>query len=309
MRIVPIALACLVCALPLSAETKLGSVKSFSGDVTIDAFGKGTFIKVIEGDALYASTVLNAGVDGHAVLDLQGTVKEIPPGARVRISDLVSAGTRKGGLAWFAAVGKLIKSFSEASQARESDLVMGVRADKAPSSDSESGMQWEGDTDAGSILPEARKAIDAGNFSGALQKLGKADMPSDPALAFELLFWKGFCYFQLEDYPDATAAFSAAYTRLGASRDAVSTPEERSFLLFQLGSSYFFLGKEKEAVPVLAEYLKDNADAPLAPYATLLLAQSLAASGDATRARSLAGAAAKKYKGTDLEAEFASLQK
>jgi TolA-binding protein len=89
----------------------------------------------------------------------------------------------------------------------------------------------------------------------------------------------------------------------------VSTPDQRSFLLFQLGSSYFFLGKEKEAVPVLAEYLKDNPDAPLAPYATLLLARSLAASGDGGRARSLAGAAAKKYKGTDLESEFASLQK
>ena len=307
-RIVSLVLACLLSAAPLFAETKLGTVKSFSGDVTIDAFGKGTFIKVIEGDALYASTVLMAGPNGRAVIDVQGTVKEIPPGARVKISDLVSASTRKGGLAWFAAVGKLIKSFSEASQAKEEDLVMGVRSEKAPSSDAGS-MEWAGDTDAASILPEARKTIDAGDFDAALQKLGKAEMPSDPALSFELLFWRGFCYFQLEDYPDATACFAAAYTRLGPSRDAVSTPDQRSFLLFQLGSSYFFLGKEKEAVPILAEYLKDNPDAPLAPYATLLLTQSLAASGDQARARSLASAAAKKYKGTDLEAEFASLQK
>lgn len=308
-RIVPLVLACLLCSVPLFAQTKLGTVKSFSGDVTIDAFGKGTFIKVIEGDALYASTVLRAGPDGHAKLDVRGTTKEIPPGALVKIADLMSASARKGGLAWFAAVGKLIKSFSEASQAKEDDLVMGSRAAEVAPSDTESTMQWEGDTDAASILPEARKTIDTGDFDAALEKLNKAEMPSDPARAFELLYWKGFCYFQLEDYPDATTCFSDAYTRLGPSRDAVSTPDQRSFLLFQLGSSYFFLGKEKEAVPVLAQYLADNADAPLAPYATLLLARSLAASGDAGRARSLAVAAAKKYRGTDLESEFVSLQK
>ncbi|MGD0726667.1 MAG: tetratricopeptide repeat protein [Spirochaetia bacterium] len=307
-RIIHLVLACLLCSVPLFAEAKLGSVKSFSGDVTIDAFGKGTFIKVIVGDALYASTVLSAGPDGRATVDVQGTMKEIPPGARVKISDLMSASAKKGGLAWFAAVGKLIKSFSEASQAKEEDLVMASRATEAAPKE-ETGMEWEGDTDASSILPEARKTIDAGDFNAALQKLGKAEMPSDPALAFELLYWKGFCYFQLEDYPDATACFSDAYARMGPSRNAVSTLDQRSFLLFQLGSSYFFLGKEKEAVPVLAEYLADNADAPLAPYATLLLARSLASSGDAGRARSLASAAAKKYKGTDLESEFASLQK
>ena len=72
MRIIHLVLACLLCSLPLCAEAKLGSVKSFSGDVTIDAFGKGTFIKVIVGDALYASTVLSAGPDGRATVDVQG---------------------------------------------------------------------------------------------------------------------------------------------------------------------------------------------------------------------------------------------
>ena len=301
-------LACLVCSAALFAQAKIGTVKAFSGDVTIDAFGKGSFIKVIEGDALYGSTVLKAGPDGRAVLDLQGVEKEVPPGAVVKISDLQSASAKKRGLAWFAAVGRLIKSFSEASGAGEQDLVMGSRAGDAAPGDRGSSMEWEGDTDAASILPQARKTIDAGDFDGALQMLGKAEMPPDPVRAFELLYLKGFCYFQLEDYPDATACFSDAYTRLGSSRDAV-TPEQRSFLLFQLGTSYFFLGREKEAVPVLAQYLAENADAPLAPYATLLLARSLAASGDQGRARALAGAAAKKYKGSELESEFASLQK
>jgi TolA-binding protein len=89
----------------------------------------------------------------------------------------------------------------------------------------------------------------------------------------------------------------------------VSTPGQRGSLLFQLGSSYFFLGREKDAVPILREYLAGNADGPFAPYATLLLARSLAASGDGSRARSIAIDAVKKYKGTDLESEFASLLK
>jgi len=309
-RILLLALVCLLGSVPLFAEAKLGSVKSFSGDVTIDAFGKGTFIKVIEGDALYASTVIKAGPDGRATLDVQGTMKEIPPGARVRISDLMSASTKKNRLGWFAAVGKLVKSFSEASQAKEEDLVLASKAEEAPASDAESGIQWEGgEADAVSVLPEARKTIDVGGYTEALQRLEKAEMTSDPALAFELLFWKGFCYYQLDDYPDAAVCFSDAYARLGPSRAAVGTPGERGSLLFQLGSSYYFLGREKEAVPILGEYLADNADGPLAPYATLLLARSLAASGDGTRARSVASDALKKYRGTDLEGEFASLQK
>jgi TolA-binding protein len=309
-KIVPFLLACSLCAVPLLAQTKVGSVRSSSGDVTIDAFGKGTFIKVVEGDALYASTVLKAGSDGRAILDVQGTIKEIPPGALVKISDLVAAGAKKSGLGWFAAVGKLIKSFSEASQAKEEDLVLGSRAAEVDSKDSDQGMEWDGDeTEAASILAGARKTIDSGSYSTALQKLQKAEAPSDPALSFQLAFWKGFCYYQLEDYTDAAASFSDAYARQGTSREAVGTAAERASLLFQLGSSYFFLGREKDAVPILAEYLTHNADGPLAPYATLLLARSLLASGDGNRARSIAIAAAKKYKGTDLESDFASLQK
>jgi tetratricopeptide (TPR) repeat protein len=309
-KIVPILLACLLCAVPLLAQTKIGSVRSFSGDVTIDAFGKGTFIKVVEGDALYASTVLKAGADGRATLDLQGAKKEVPPGALVKISDLVAANSKKSGLGWFAAMGKLIKSFSEASQAKEEDLVLGSRAAEVESKDSGAGMEWEADeTDAAAVLPEARKTIDAGGYTGALQMLGKVEAPSDPALSFQLAFWKGFCYYQLEDYTDAAASFSDAYARQGTGRAALSTTAERASLLFQLGSSFFILGREKDAVPILAEYLVSNADEPLAPYATLLLARSLLASGDGSRARVVAANAAKKYKGTDLEREFASLQK
>jgi TolA-binding protein len=171
-------------------------------------------------------------------------------------------------------------------------------------------MEWEsGETDAKSILPEAQKSIDAGSYMEALEKLEKAEMPSDQALSFELLFREGFCYYQLEDYSDAAKNLSDAYVRLGSSRTAVGTPGQRGSLLFQLGSSYFFLGREKEAVTVLRAYLSDNDNGPFAPYASLLLARCLVASGDTSRARSIAIVGMKKYKGTDLESEFASLLK
>jgi TolA-binding protein len=308
-KTIPLLLGCFLCAMSLFADTKLGSLQAFSGDVTIDAFGKGSFLKVIKGDALYASTVLRSGPDGRATIEVQGTKQEIPPGALVRISDLVSASAKRNGLGWFAAVGKLIKSFSEASQAKEDDLVLGSRAAEV-SEDADKGMEWQGDeTDAAAALPTARKYIEDGGYMTALQELSKAAMPSDPRLVFELLFWKGFCYYQVGDYPDAAKNLSDAHTRTQSPGASAGTPEERGSLLFQLGSSYFFLGREKDAVPILREYIAGNPDGPYAPYATLLLARSLLASGDGSRARSIAIDAVKKYKGTDLEGEFASLLK
>jgi hypothetical protein len=226
-KTIPLLLGCFLCAMPLFADTKLGSVQAFSGDVTIDAFGKGSFLKVITGDALYASTVLRSGPDGRATIEVQGTKQEIPPGALVRITDLVSASAKRNGLGWFAAVGKLIKSFSEASQAKEDDLVLGSRAAEV-SEDADKGMEWQGDeTDAAAALPTARKYIEDGGYMTALQELSKAAMPSDPRLVFELLFWKGFCYYQVGDYPDAAKNLSDAHTRTQSPGASAGTPEER----------------------------------------------------------------------------------
>jgi tetratricopeptide (TPR) repeat protein len=251
------------------AETRVGTVTSVIGSVSIDAFGKGAFIPAAKGDPLYASTILKTGANGRAVLDLQGTVNEVAPGATVKIAELAAAGAKKGRLSWFAAIGKLVRSFASASAGKEGDLALGSRA--ADASSEGTGIDWElEETDAGVLIPEARKSIEAGSYAAALETLGKADAPQNNAsLSWQLSFWKGYCYFQVEDYPDAVTHLSAAYA-LGTS--APSVPEDRAMLLFQLGSSFYLVGREKDAAPVLGAYVMEFPDGPFAAYARDLLA-------------------------------------
>jgi tetratricopeptide (TPR) repeat protein len=271
-RILVLLLFVLACAALATAEARVGTVKSIIGSVSIDAFGKGAFIPAAKGDDLYASSVVKTGASGRATLDLQGTSSEVAPNATVKVAELVAASAKKGGLKWFAAVGKLVKSFADASQRKEADAVLGSRAAEVGSAET-SEMEWEvEETDATVLIPQARKSVEAGGYASALETLGKAEAPEDPALAWQLSFWKGYCYFQVEDYPDAVKHLSAAYERSKSPSAKLGTPEERAMLLFQLGSSQYLLGKEKEAATVLEAYLRENPDGQFAQYARQLLA-------------------------------------
>jgi tetratricopeptide (TPR) repeat protein len=294
-------------AISSSAETRVGTVQSCAGTVTIDAFGKGAFIAAVKGDSLYASTVLKTGANGRASIALQEQTREIPPGATVKIADLLDTGKRKSSLGWFASVGRLINSLTKAAQRKEDDIVLGSRAADISQEQDDSAMSWEvEETDAEVLIPQARKDIDAGSYAAALVTLGKADPPTEPQTTWNLWFWKGVCYFQLEDYADAAASLSAANAVRGAS---LGTPDARALPLFQLGSSWFLLGKNDAAIPVLNAYLQQNANGPYAPYATLLLSKALAASGDAAKSRAIAIEGARKYSGSGLDADFAALGK
>ena len=291
-------------AFSAAAETRVGTVQSCAGTVTIDAFGKGAFIPAVKGDSLYSSTVLKTAANGRATILLQGQARDIPPGATVKIADLAASGTRKGSLGWFAAVGRLISSFSQAAQRKEDDIVAGSRSIKVEQPETE----WEMDeTDAATLIPQARLSIDAGKYDAALSTLGKADPPTEPQPAWDLWFWKGVCYFQLEDYGDAASSLSSAYALEGKSRSSLGTAETHGLLLFQLGSSWFLLGNNNSAIPVLNAYLEQNADGPYAPYATLLLSRAFAATGDAAMSHSIAKEGSRKYPGSGLDAEFAAL--
>lgn len=293
-----------------AADPSLGKVVSFSGRVLIDSFGKGAFIAAIRGDLLYRATVLKTEADGRATIELQGRSQEIPPAATVKIADLLAAGAKKGGLGWFAALGNLVRSFSDASQKKQDELTLGSRAAEAPQGQGGDEMDWEvEETEASKILPGAKKEIGARNYAAALAELAKADAPTDPAVAWDLSFWKGFCYYQFEDYGDAVKNHSDAYRLMKASRTPLGTPQNRRMLLFQLASAQYLLGQERVSVPLFDEYLAERSGDAYEPYAYLLLARALSASGDARRARTVAEEASRKYKGTELEGDFAVLLK
>jgi hypothetical protein len=263
-------LLAVVCVSPASADSRIGTVTSIVGTVSIDAFGKGTFIPAVNDDDLYASTVVKTGPNGRATLRIQGQVSEVPPGATVKISELAAASAKKGGLSWFAAVGKLVKSFADASQRKENDLVLGTRAGERGGGES-TDTEWEVEqTDASVLIPQARKNMESGGYASALETLGNVEAPDDPGVAWQLSFWRGFCYFQVEDYSDAVKYLSAARD-LGTAPQ-LAEPAYRALLLFQLGASLYFIGNDKEAERVLGSYLADYPDGQFARYATQLLA-------------------------------------
>ncbi len=293
-----------------AADPSLGKIVSFSGSVLIDSFGKGTFLAAIRGDVLYKTSVLRTEADGRATIELQGRNQEIAPGATVKISDLLAVSAKKSGLGWFAAVGNLVKSFSEASQKKDDQLTLGSRAADVSQGQGGDEIDWEvEETDAARLLPEAQEEIKLRNYAAALAELAKADVPSDPAVAWDLSFWKGFCFYQLEDYGDAVKNHSEAYSRMKVSRTAIGSPQNRRMLLFQLASSQYLLGQEKLAIPLFDEYLAERSGDAYEPYAYLLLARALGATGDARRARTVAEEGSRKYRGTALEGEFAALLK
>jgi len=293
-----------------SQNTAVGKVVSFSGTVLIDAFGKGAFITPLQGDVLYSTTVIKTGADGNAVLDLQGKRQQLAPGATVKIRDLLASGTKKGALGWFQALGNLFKSFSEASQKKEDEVVLGSRAANVAEQQGGNEVEWEvEETDAAKILPDVRAHIEKQSYNEALADLARVDSPSDPALAWEVSFWKGFAFYQTEDYGDAAANLSAAWQTMQTVESPPGNPRLRQILRFQLGASWFLLGQEKSSIPLFEAYLAEGPADEYEPYAYLFLAKALNATGDSKRAKSVAGDAAKKYKGTDIAGEFDSLLK
>lgn len=313
MRKVPFSILCMALCAAITAsaaDPSVGRIAAVSGSVLVDAFGKGAFIAAIRGELLYKASVLKTEADGRATIEIQGRTQEVPPAAIVRISDALAAGARKGGLAWFAALGNLVRSFGEASRKKESAQTLGSRAGNAGEGSSLDGMDWEvEETEPSKVLEKAKMQIEAGSHSAALAALAKADPALEPALAWELSFWKGFCYYQLEDYADAARSLSAARSLEGTSHVPLGAPQERRMLLFQLGSSLFLLGQDKAAVAPLETLLAEKGGEAYEPYAALLLARALAAAGETGKSRTVAAQWAKLSRGSPLEAEFAALAK
>jgi hypothetical protein len=290
------------CASPLGADARVGRLQAVTGSVSVDAFGKGAFVAAVVGDDLYSSSVVKTGPGASATIDLLGKTVTVPAATTVRVADLAGAAGRKGGLRWFDTVARLVKSLSGSSPSAEKEDVLGTREKQVGGS---GGTEWDtGDSEAGVRLAEAMKSIAGGSYAAALDTLSAAQQPDDPGSAWQVSFWKGYCYYELDDYANAITHLSAANS---PPLSAAGDPDDRGNLLFMLGASLYLVGREKEAVPVLDAFLKGYQAEAYAPYAAVLLARSLAASGDAARSRAVAAAAAARYRGSDVEGDLAAL--
>jgi tetratricopeptide (TPR) repeat protein len=305
-RFTAIALFCCIGVSLLSADTEVGRVVSLSGKVLIDAFGKGAFIPAIAGDTLYQGSVLQTESNGRAVVFIQGRQRDIPPAATVRIAEMLEVSARQSGLGWLQALGNLLRSVSEASRQKQEDLVLGSRAGEVGRADE--GLGWmDEDAEAAELYAGAQADIRDQKYADALGRLMRVQSSSDQALLWNATFWKGFCYFQLEDYRDAVRYLAQARQMLGSAPAELGSPFTRRLLLFQLGASYYFLAEEKQATACLDAFLAERSGDQYEPYAVLFLAKALIASGDPRRAKSVLIEARARYKGQDIDTEFARL--
>jgi len=290
----------------LTADNEVGKVVSLSGRVFIDAFGKGAFIPAIKDDMLYQNSVLRTDPDGKAIVVIQGKQRDIPPAATVRIAEVLEASTRQSGLVWLQALGNLLRSVSEASRQKQEDLVLGSRAGNMEQDDE--GLGWMDDEEeAAGLYAEAQAHIREQRYADALARLMRINTSTTVSLLWNATFWKGFCYFQLEDYRDAARYLGEAKQMLQAEADGLGTPLERQLLLFQLGASYYFIGEAKTAIPNLNAFLAERSAGEFEPYAVLFLANALITSGDSGRAKSVLTDASTRFEGQEIKKELALL--
>jgi outer membrane protein assembly factor BamD (BamD/ComL family) len=309
-----LAFCVILCASAHAAGTSIGKVVSFSGKVLIDSFGKGAFIDVILGDSLYSATVIKTELGGRATIELFGKNQEIPPGATVKIADYAAVASGKRSLGWFKSLGNLFRSFSDSSKKKDDEAELGAqfgsRAANVAEKEGAGEVEWEvEEPEAEKVLPEARRDIENRDYSAAIEKLSKTEKPLDPAVAWEVAFWKGFAYFQTEDYGDAATTLSPAWQSMKSMKNLPGTPRMRRTLLFQLGASWFLLGDVKSAIPLFEAFVTERGGDEFEPYAYLFLAKAHSANGDSRKTRAVAEEALKKYRGTQFEAELSSFLK
>jgi tetratricopeptide (TPR) repeat protein len=290
----------------LTADTEVGKVVSLSGRVFIDAFGKGAFIPAIKNDTLYQNSVLRTDPDGKATVFIQGKNRDIPPATTIRIAEVLEAGARQSGLGWLQALRNLLRSVSEATRQKQEDLVLGSRAGNAEEEDD--GLGWMDDSaEAAELYAEAQADIQEQRYADALATLVRIKTSADASVQWNATFWKGFCYFQLEDYRDAARYLGEAKRMLQPEAEGPGTALQRRLLLFQLGASHYFLGEAKTAIPYLDAFLAERSADQYEPYAVLFLANALIATGDSLRAKSVLTDAGARFKGQEIEKELALL--
>ncbi len=308
-RLTLLFLLCLVPAVALpAADVEVGRILSAGGPVTVDAFGKGAFIAARAGDRLYQASVVRAGPEGRAVISLQGTERHVAPGATVRIADLLVSVSRARGTGWLAAVGSLFRSISESIRAAGTpdEVVLAGRAADATQRDS--GIEWEtGEPDPDELFEEATADAAAADYVGALALLQSIPPDSPGVSSWDVAFWEGYCYFQLEDYASAATLHGRSWTAAAAARVKPGTPVRRRILQFQLAASRCMLGQEKAALPLLEDLVAAGARDEYQPFSLLFLARALAATGNPTRARTVAEQGLRDYAGSAREEDFSAL--
>jgi tetratricopeptide (TPR) repeat protein len=285
----------ITCSFIHGADTSVGKVISFSGQVLIDSFGKGSFIKVVEGEYLYKTSVIKTGEDSKATIIVMDVKKEIPPLSELSIEKVISLETRKKESDWFRSLMELIQEASNSLFTEEEDVDLASRGE----------LFLQHQDELFNYETEEDLSPDYGN-----ELILLLDIPAGTASDYipgELKLKKGFCYFGLGNYEDALRHFQESNnTIIKDMKKKGKTPYFHDTLKLMLGLSHYYLDEYDEAIPCFKTLLEKNSIPMLKPYISWLLLDALYAEGRLEEAQSLPESVKTSIKNYRLEDVFLS---
>ena len=299
-------LACVLSGWSLfAADGEIGKVVEFSGEVLIDAFGKGSFIQVVRDELLYEESILKTGLNGTVVIRLKEFQFEIPSGSIVNVSEFPGYEFEKNNFIWFQSILDLLKDVIKSPANYNEKTALGGRAGKTESED----MEWMSDEEIDkSNFFLAQKNIQTAQYSNALKYLFQIeDTQSIFFLPGAINFWKGFCYFQKGNFSDAEKYLNTASLQFIYINFVNSDFPYQNTVLFQLGVANYFLEQEAKAIEYFEALFEIGPIDKYKPYVYIFMIDSLAKAGDLNKAEIYLTEARKLYKGTSLEKEFLNI--
>ena len=113
-------------------------------------------------------------------------------------------------------------------------------------------------------MNEAVKLFTESKYQEALSKIAQAEKNVNNKPFEGILYAKGACFFNLNDYPKAIETLQAALSK------GIASPEETAFARLHLGIAQYRAGQADAARTTWAEVKSDNGTTVLAQTWTLI---------------------------------------
>jgi tetratricopeptide (TPR) repeat protein len=286
-----IAIFFLFCGIAINlfpGDYSVGKILSFSGDVVIDHFGNGSYIKAREGESVYKNSIIKTGARSSATVAILELTKEIPPFSEFSVAPVIALESRKKNTGWFRSLMNLINQASDAFFEGEENVDLASRGeDDVLGKDTLFAYETEED-----LRPDYWQELDL------FLEMGAGDTREYSAGEIELK--KGLCYFGLAQYRDALE-------HLGVSSDMIKKEDEPFFfdnLILMLGVTHYVLAEYPASTDYFTHFLSRNNVPEYNPFAYWLLLDSLLLSGKEEEAKILMEKAEESLRGSILEDKF-----
>ena len=207
---VSILAALVLAAVAAHAQTPVGSITGAVGQVEIDAFGAGRFIRAEQGERLYRESVVRTGSDGRATLEIEGVAHTVPPGTVVEIASLLRPERRSAP----AFLQRLVQGIADALTVRPQRTIAGTTASSVDGGTP----VWA--ADELELFRAAEAAVASGDFAEAVELL----LEIYPGTNWQGLGFTAHDYYRtlahsLLGVGDAEGALEAAFEYAGSDPD------------------------------------------------------------------------------------------